>query len=54
MIISYNMKIRETPFYWSRLPEPVLPDIPFDVDTKTVERIKNDYGLNRDKKEYKS
>ena len=42
MIISYNMKIRETPFYRNRLPEPVLPDIPFDVDTKTVERIKND------------
>lgn len=42
MIISYNMKIRETPFYRNRLPEPDLPDIPFDVDTKTVERIKND------------
>ena len=42
MIISYNMKIRETPFYRNRLPEPVLQDIPFDVDTKTVERIKND------------
>ncbi len=42
MIISYNMKIRETPFYRNRLPEPVLPDIPFDVDMKTVERIKND------------
>jgi len=42
MIISYNMKIIETPFYRNRLPEPVLPDIPFDVDTETVERIKND------------
>jgi uncharacterized protein YprB with RNaseH-like and TPR domain len=42
MIISYNLKIRNTPFYKKQLPKPVLPEIPFDVDMETVERIKSE------------
>ena len=42
MIIAYNLKIKDTPFYGNDLPDPVLPEIPFDIDKKTVERIKND------------
>ena len=42
MVIAYNLKIKDTPFYGNQLPEPVLPEIPFNVDIKTVERIKND------------
>jgi uncharacterized protein YprB with RNaseH-like and TPR domain len=47
MVISYNLKIKSTPFFKNRLPEPVLPEIPFEVDMKTVERIKskNIYAL---------
>jgi len=41
MIMAYNLKIGQTPFFNDQLPEPVLPNIPFDVDTATVERIKN-------------
>jgi hypothetical protein len=42
MVIAYNLKIKDTPFYGNQLPDPVLPEILFDVDIKTVERIKND------------
>jgi uncharacterized protein YprB with RNaseH-like and TPR domain len=42
MVIAYNLKIKDTPFYGKQLPDPVLPEILFDVDIKTVERIKND------------
>ena len=42
MIISCNLKIKDTPFAGNQLLAPVLPEIPFDVDTKTVERIKNE------------
>jgi len=42
MIISFNLKTKDTPFAENQLPEPVLPEIPFDVDMKTVERIKNE------------
>jgi uncharacterized protein YprB with RNaseH-like and TPR domain len=46
MVISYNLKIKDTPFYKNQLPEPVLPKIPFKVDMETVERIKSEnvYG----------
>ena len=40
MVISYNLKIKDTPFYTKQLPPPILPEIPFAVDTKTVDRIK--------------
>jgi len=46
MVIAYNLKIKDTPFYGNRLPEPVLPEIPFDVDKKTVDRIKNDMRVD--------
>ena len=42
MVIAYNLKIKDTPFYGNQLPDPVLPEILFDVDIKTIERIKND------------
>lgn len=42
MVISYNLKIKNTPFYNNKLPEPVLPEIPFEVDMETVERIKSE------------
>jgi uncharacterized protein YprB with RNaseH-like and TPR domain len=45
MIVAYNLKIEGTPFYRNRLPEPVLPDLPFDVDMETVKRIRNDSGF---------
>jgi len=41
MVIAYNMKIKDTPFYEKQLPAPVLPDIPFEVDMKTVDRIRS-------------
>lgn len=46
MIISYNLKIKDTPFYENELPEPVLPRIPFEIDKKTVERIKTDLKVD--------
>jgi len=42
MVISYNLKIKDTPFYNNQLTEPVLPEIPFEVDMETVERIKSE------------
>jgi uncharacterized protein YprB with RNaseH-like and TPR domain len=49
MIMAYNMKLKETPFLAThRLPPPLSPDIPFDVDADTVEKIrrKNGYGFS--------
>ena len=46
MVIAYNLKIKDTPFYGNELPEPVLPEIPFDVDKKIVDRIKNDLRVD--------
>jgi len=48
MVISYNLKIKDAPFYLNRLPDPVLPETPFDVDIDIVERIKSEqnyFGL---------
>jgi uncharacterized protein YprB with RNaseH-like and TPR domain len=43
MVIAYNLKIKDTPFYENQLPEPVfLPENPFKVDLETVERIFSD------------
>ncbi|MBW2604823.1 MAG: ribonuclease H-like domain-containing protein [Deltaproteobacteria bacterium] len=42
MVISYNLKIKDTPFYQNSLPEPVLPKSPFLVDMETVERIRSE------------
>jgi uncharacterized protein YprB with RNaseH-like and TPR domain len=48
MVISYNLKIKDTPFCRNSLPEPVLPKSPFRVDMETVERIRSEqiyFGL---------
>jgi uncharacterized protein YprB with RNaseH-like and TPR domain len=42
MVISYNLKIKDTPFYRKHLPEPILPKSPFRVDIETVERIRSE------------
>ncbi|MEE8430791.1 MAG: ribonuclease H-like domain-containing protein [Candidatus Desulfatibia sp.] len=42
MVIAYNMKINATPSYRNLLPAPVLPEIPFEVDLKTLDRIKRE------------
>lgn len=41
MVIAYNMKIKDTPFFESnRIDAPEPPEIPFHADRETVERIK--------------
>jgi hypothetical protein len=40
MVNSYNVKIKDTPFYGNQLSETVSPKTPFEVDRKTVDRIK--------------
>jgi len=42
MIIAYNMKIQDTPFYRKRMSDPILPASPFQVDIKTVEKIRSE------------
>jgi len=45
MTAAYNMKIGETPFASSHaLPMPACPDIPFEADSGTIERIKRQHG----------
>lgn len=41
MVISYNLKIKDTPFYKNRLPEPVSPESPFRADMETINRIRS-------------
>jgi len=41
MVTAYNLKLKGTPFYESRLSEPILPKNPFAADRETVARIKN-------------
>jgi len=45
MVIAYNMQIKDTPFYDNQLPTPILPEIPFDADMDTVERIRMGMGF---------
>jgi len=45
MVMAYNMKISDTPFYQDRLPEPVLPLIPCHADMRTVNRIRREHGF---------
>ncbi len=41
MVMAYNMKLRDTPFLQThQLQEPTQPDIPFEADRRTIERIK--------------
>jgi len=46
MVIAYNMKIKDTPFYQSnRIDAPAPPELPFKADRETVERIKRRHML---------
>lgn len=41
MVMAYNIKLRDTPFLQThQLQEPTQPDIPFEADRKTINRIK--------------
>ena len=41
MVIAYNMKLKETPFLQThQLSVPSQPDIPFETDLKTIDRIR--------------
>jgi uncharacterized protein YprB with RNaseH-like and TPR domain len=46
MVVSHNLKVQNTPFSSNLLPEPVLPQIPFRADLKTVGRIKTKMGFD--------
>jgi hypothetical protein len=42
MVLSYNLKLRDTPFAQSRqLPLSWYPEIPFRADLETIERIQD-------------
>ena len=46
MVIAYNLKIKETPFYSShQIPLPSMPVNPYKVDLGTVDRIKYRSGF---------
>jgi uncharacterized protein YprB with RNaseH-like and TPR domain len=48
MVIAYNLKIQETPFHKSRqIPSPCMPRNPYEVDLRTVDRIKRGYACLR-------
>jgi len=41
MVMAYNIKLRDTPFLQThQLQEPTQPDIPFEADRKTIDKIK--------------
>ena len=41
MVLAYNMKLKGTPFFQThQLPEPTHPNIPFEADRQTIDRIK--------------
>jgi hypothetical protein len=41
MVLSYNLKLRETPFNEShQLDLPSSPEIPFNADLETIEKVK--------------
>lgn len=45
MVLAYNLKVKQTPFFASRcLPMPNQPEIPFEADLETIERIKRKLG----------
>jgi uncharacterized protein len=41
MVMAYNLKIKDTPFYSNLLPEPDLPNSPFRADMETIKRIRS-------------
>lgn len=45
MVLAYNQKIQDTPFADShRLPMPTPPEMPFQADGATIERIRREQG----------
>ncbi|MBW2193860.1 MAG: exonuclease, partial [Deltaproteobacteria bacterium] len=42
MVIAYNLKIKDTPFYGNPLPAPLLPEIPLAVDRATIQKLNPD------------
>jgi hypothetical protein len=45
IVLSYNLKLKETPFNEShQLDHPSSPEIPFQADLETIERIKKENG----------
>jgi len=48
MVISYNLKLKDTPFSGTyQLPPPHPPDVPFKADMETIERIKSNNHINK-------
>jgi hypothetical protein len=42
MVMAYNLKLKDTPFYGIHdLPMPIVPEIPFQADLATVDKVKN-------------
>ncbi|MCK4375627.1 MAG: ribonuclease H-like domain-containing protein [Candidatus Brocadiae bacterium] len=45
MVLAYNMKLRDTAFAGThQLPVPAAPDVPFEADMATVNRIRREHG----------
>lgn len=48
MVLSYNLKLKETPFNEThQLPLPSSPEVPFQADLETIEKIKSTMGSYR-------
>ena len=46
MVVAYNLRIKETPFYSSHLiPVPSMPLNPYKADLETMDRIKRRSGF---------
>lgn len=47
MVLAYNLKVAQTPFAEThRLALPELPELPFQPDVETIERIRQEHGLS--------
>jgi uncharacterized protein YprB with RNaseH-like and TPR domain len=45
LVKAYNLKLKDTPFARTRrIPKPIIPEIPFQPDRKTVNRLKREYA----------
>jgi len=45
MVMAYNLKLKGTPFQGVHdLPLPIAPEIPFQADLTTVDKVKNIEG----------
>jgi uncharacterized protein YprB with RNaseH-like and TPR domain len=53
MVMAYNMKIKDTPFFENhQLPIPQMPDLPFEPDIGTIDRIKREIFSNSQYEHY--